>query len=424
MADRVQIGQRWGARAYDRYRSARRAVGIRVRDRLRITENDSVLARVALDYEVMVYFTDPPVNLYQVRQWLYPLEQLNKSHPVFILTRNNETFQALASETDLPIVNALRIGTVDSVCQASDFKLGMYVNQTYLNFHALRYPDMLHVFLSHGESEKKTYMASNQAKAYDFVFVAGEAAVQRYRESLVNWEPEGHLRTVGRPQLDIPHDVSRTATPGRTTVLYAPTWEGDRPSMSYGSVESHGSRIVEAFADSPTHQLIYRPHPRTGWTRPAAGDADQRLRKLIQDAARRHPEAGHRVDLDPHFGPQMDEADVMICDVSAVAMDFLPTGKPLVVTEPARTEATVDRSGVLGAVYTLPVSDLSRVRELVDGWVANDAGRPDRDRWVAHYFGDVTPGASMRRFLDACEEAIQLRDKLVTAKRGRLGGST
>ena len=133
-----------------------------------------------------------------------------------------------------------------------------------------------------------------------------------------------------------------------------------------------------------------------------------------------HPEAGHRVDLDPHFGPQMDEADVMICDVSAVAMDFLPTGKPLVVTEPARPEATVDRSGVLGAVYNLPVSQLDRVADLVDGWVTDDAAREDRARWVEHYFGDVTPGASMRRFLDACEEAIELRDKLVAAKRDRL----
>jgi hypothetical protein len=424
MGDPLRTGTSVGARARRRYLEARRAVGIRLRDRLSIDENDSVLARVPLDFEVMVYFTDPPVNLYQVRQWLYPLEQLDKSHPVFILTRDNKTFQALASETELPIVNARRIGTVDSVCQASDFKLAMYVNQTHLNFHAMRYPDMLHVFLSHGESEKKTYMASNQAKAYDFVFVAGEAAVQRYRENLVNYDVDAHLRTVGRPQLDIPHDTARKANADRTTVLYAPTWEGDRPSMSYGSVESHGSRIVEAFLASRTHQLIYRPHPRTGWTRPAAGTADKKLRELIREAARRHPEAGHRVDLDPHFGPQMDEADVMICDVSAVAMDFLPTGKPLVVTEPARPEATVDRSGVLGAVYNLPVSHLDRVADLVDGWVTDDAAREDRARWVEHYFGDVTPGASMRRFLDACEEAIGLRDKLVTAKRDRLGAES
>ena len=66
----------------------------------------------------------------------------------------------------------------------------------------------------------------------------------------------------------------------------------------------------------------------------------------------------------------------------------------------------MDRSGVLGAVYDLAVSELDRVADLVDGWVADDVAREDRARWVAHHFGDVTPGASMRRFLDACEEAI------------------
>jgi len=423
MGDLLQTRRTLGAKAYSRYRRERRKLAGRLRDRLRLDENDTVLARVALDFEVMAYFSDPPVNLYQIRQWLYPLEQLDKTHPVFILTRNNDTFQALAGETELPVVNARRIGTVDSVCQSSDFKLAVYVNQTYRNFHAMRYPDMFHVFLSHGESEKKTYMASNQAKAYDFVFVAGDAAMQRYRDSLVNYEPDDHLRAIGRPQLDTPHGSTRRAAPGRTTVLYAPTWEGDRPSMAYSSVESHGRAIVRAFVDSPRHRLVYRPHPRTGWTRAEAGEVDEEMREAIRDAARRHPEAGHRVDEDPHFGPQMEEADVMICDVSAVALDFLPTGKPLVVTKPARPEATVDRSGVLGSVYNLPVAKLHDLAALVDGWVADDVRREDRTRWVQHYFGDVTPGASMQRFLAACDEAIQLRDKLVTAKRERLADS-
>lgn len=420
MADPLRTGASLGARARRRYLDARRAVGIKLRDRLSIDENDSVLARVPLDFEVMVYFADPPVNLYQIRQWLYPLEQLNTSHPVFILTRNSKTFQALASETDLPIVNGRRIRTLDSVCQASDFKLAMYVNQTYQNFSALRYPDMLHIYLSHGESEKATYMASNQVKAYDFAFVAGEAAVRRYRDALVNFEVDAKLRKVGRPQLDTPDLAIVRERSNRTTVLYAPTWEGDRPSTAYGSVESHGPKIVDALTHNSRHRLIYRPHPKTGASRAEAGTGDARLRRAIRDAGREDPEAGHRVDLDPNFGPQMDEADVMICDVSAVAMDFLPTGKPLVVTEPSRPEATVDRSGVLGAVYNLPVSQLDRVAELVDGWVTDDTASADRDRWVEHYFGDVTPGASMRRFLDACEEAIQLRDKLVAAKRDRL----
>jgi hypothetical protein len=383
---------------------------------------DTVLSRVKLDFDVMAYFSDPPVNLYQIRQWLYPLERLNETHPVFILTRDTETFQTLSRETDLSVVNARRIGTIDAIAQHSDIKMAVYVNQTFRNFHAMRYPDMFHVFLSHGESEKGTYMATNQAKAYDFTFVAGDAAVDRIRTNLVRFDWEDRLVKIGRPQLDIPHDPIQHAST-RTTVLYAPTWEGDRPSMSYGSVQSHGPGIVKAITSDPRFRLVYRPHPRIGVTVPAAAEVDHELRELVQAAARLDPSAEHRVDLAPHFGPQIDEADVMICDVSAVALDYLPTGKPLVVTTPTQPDATYDRSTFLGSVYELPVDKLGKLPGMLHSWVTDDTRRDERQRWVQHYFGDVSPGASMQRFLDACEMAINLRDKLVGEKRARQGSA-
>ena len=162
---------------------ARRAVGLKLRDRLSIDENDSVLARVPLDFEVMVYFADPPVNLYQIRQWLYPLEQLNASHPVFILTRETGTFQALRQRDRAPD-HQRRADRHGGQHLQGERHQACLVCEPDLpqNFSALRYADMLHVYLSHGESEKTAYTASNQAKAYDFAFVAGEAAVARYRD--------------------------------------------------------------------------------------------------------------------------------------------------------------------------------------------------------------------------------------------------
>lgn len=410
-------------RMYNTVRSTRRQLAQRLRRRLNPPSGaiDTVLSHVKLDFDVMAYFSDPPVNLYQIRQWLYPLERLNETHRVFILTRDTVTFQALSRETELSVINARRIGTIDSIAQHSDIKLAVYVNQTFRNFHAMRYPDMFHVFLSHGESEKATYMATNQVKAYDFTFVAGNAAVDRIKSNVVRFDWEQRLVKIGRPQLDIPAEPSvDVGGHGRTTVLYAPTWEGDRPSMSYGSVQSHGRGIVEALTTSSRYRLVYRPHPRIGVTIPEAAALDHELRAMIRAAAERDPTAGHRVDLAPHFGPQMDEADVMICDVSAVALDFLPTDKPLIVTTPAQPDARYDRTTFLGSVYELPVDRLRELVSLIDRWHANDSGLEERRRWVEHYFGDVTPGASMRRFLDACEMAITLRDELVAEKRERL----
>ncbi len=423
MTDRVLLEDRTlSERAYAACRmQGRRLKDLVVQRRAKRRQRavDTVLSRVPLDFEVMAYFSDRPVNLYQIRQWLYPLERLNEKHKVFILTRNAATFQALSRETELPIVNALRIGTIDSIVQSSDIKMAVYVNQTYRNFHAMRYPEMLHVFLSHGESEKSTYMATNQAKAYDFSFVAGDAAIARITSNLVRFDGDKHLVKIGRPQLDIPVPPVVEPDDGRTTVLYAPTWEGDRPSMSYGSVESHGRGIVQALLASPGHRLVYRPHPRIGVTHPQACVADRELRALIEAAALGDPSAGHRVDVAPHFGPQMQEADVLICDVSAVALDFLPTGKPLIVTVPVQQAAVFDRSTFLRSVYELPVSQVDDLVLRLDAWCARDERAEERQNWISHYFGDVTPGSSMTRFLEACDDVIALRDRLVAEKRQR-----
>ena len=100
---------------------------------------------------------------------------------------------------------------------------------------------MLHVHVNHGESDKQS-MASNNAKAYDRVFVAGEAAVERHRAGLMEFDPARLVR-VGRPQLDL-HPGAAAFREPRRTVLYAPTWEGDADYNDYSSVDVYGPDIV------------------------------------------------------------------------------------------------------------------------------------------------------------------------------------
>lgn len=71
---------------------------------------------------------------------------------------------------------------------------------------------------------------------------------------------------------------------------------------------------------------------------------------------------------------------------------------------------------MIGSCYELSAADLDRVAELVDGCLTNDTKQADRQRWVQYYFGDVTPGESTKRFLDACEDVIIRRDKRYTRK--------
>src|SRR5262249_7350732 len=100
----------------------------------------------------------------------------------------------------------------------------------------------------HGESDKVS-MASNQAKAYDRVLVAGEAALRRYREALIEFD-ERRFVPVGRPQLDLRPEPVLPPT-ARRTVLYAPTWEGENAANNFTSVDVHGPAIAAATLPLP-----------------------------------------------------------------------------------------------------------------------------------------------------------------------------
>jgi hypothetical protein len=102
----------------------------------------------------------------------------------------------------------------------------------------------------------------------------------------------------------------------------------------------------------------------------------------------------------------MAQAAVAIVDNSAMAFDWLVTGKPIVVTVPATAAQTGLRSSFLDACYRLPAAQAGQAAEVVANALAGDALAEQRAFWIDRHFGDVTPGASLRRFLDATHELV------------------
>ena len=149
------------------------------------------------DAEVVVYFADDPRRLYQLQQWLPVLERLHAEHPVLLLFRNAMSMREVTAHCGLPAVHARRLEDLTALYAGGDLKCAVYVNNGVSNFQSLAAPTMLHVHVNHGESDKLS-MVSNQAKAYDRVFVAGEAAVRRHRAALLGFD-ESRLVRVGRP---------------------------------------------------------------------------------------------------------------------------------------------------------------------------------------------------------------------------------
>lgn len=360
-------------------------------------------------FRVGVYFADSDVNIYQMRQWYAPLRELSKIHPVLLIARNAAGARQLMQESGLEVSFEQKVTGLERLIREQPLEVILYVNQNTRNFQMMRYGHRWHVFINHGESDKM-YMTSNQHKAYDWALVAGEAARARLSKALWNYDVDQRTIAIGRPQTD--HLTGEPPYPAddRTVVLYAPTWEGDRPAASYGSVASHGERLVQQLLQTGRHRVVYRPHPRSGVVDPAFGAANERIIAALAEANRRDPRAHHVYDHSPTLGWQLSLPDVAICDVSAMIYDRLATGKPLLVTRPVAPDAEIDEGGYLSVCEWLDADDAAEVEAVLDRVIGDDAARERLGTWSQHYFGDTAPGAPTRRFHEAIASLLQRAD--------------
>ena len=218
-----------------------------------------------------------------------------------------------------------RTATLDRLVQRSSIALALYVSHHPRNFQMLRFPSVAHVYLGHGESDKAV-SASNQLKAYDRVFVAGPAAEERVQTGLM-WFDASRMVRIGRPQATAPDP---RPAPDRPTVLYAPTWEEPSPPWPTArcsrTVAHWSSRSWRLGCASSTGRTRARANRRD------VAAADAALRALFATDDMRN--GGHTVDTDEPLTGAFAGADLLITDVSSLAVEWLPTGRPLIVTVP------------------------------------------------------------------------------------------
>jgi len=353
-------------------------------------------------YRVAVYFADGAVNMYQMRQWYKPLAGLAKTWPVVVLSRAATGAESLLADGALPVAFVPTVRDLERFIADQDIRVVLYVNQNTRNFQMFRYGRRWHVFINHGESDKM-YMTTNQYKAYDYAMIAGDAARERLERVLWDYDIERRTIEIGRPQADHYSGTLPYTPDERTVVLYAPTWEGDRPSAHYGSIATHGEALVSALLASGKHRVIYRPHPRSGVVNPEYGAANKRIIAAIAAANAADASARHVFDDGPDLGWQLAAADVAIVDISAMVYDRLAADKPLLITRPVDPAAAIDTHGYLSACEWLDAASAPAIVAETERVLADPDAVARLEQWVRHYFGDTAPGAATARF----EAAIQ-----------------
>jgi hypothetical protein len=375
------------------------------------------------EVHVIAYFPDDPTRTYQLIQWLDVLAILHEKHPVGIVLRTPASRPVVEARTDLPVYLAPTFPELTELYGELDAKVVLYCNNSMRNFQSLIDGRKLHVHINHGESDKQS-MASNNAKAYDRVFVAGEAAVQRHAAGLLEFDTDRLVR-IGRPQLDLRPEPLLTPTT-RRTVLYAPTWEGDAEYNDYTSVDVMGPAIVRAILAVPDVRLVYKPHPNvTTSLTPAVYDAHQEILRLVAEAASLDPVAGHEQILRGDILAVMPDCDAMVTDVSSVGLDwlYLRTEKPIFITdrhhdaERLRQDVPVSR-----CADVIDDSNLADLTALLTLRLEQDEHHLARVAMRHHYFDDLQVGDSTVRFLDAVSELVALRDQLLGEAAGPVAG--
>lgn len=361
----------------------------------------------ALQPAFAVHWSAPPRASYQLGMWLPYLERLNV--PFVIITRNRKNFQEARALTDRPIVMRTTMESIENVIRPS-LRGVFYFNNATNNAHLIRFSQLTHVQLNHGDSDKAP--SWNPAfRMYDYDFVAGQAAIDRFANNGVKMLPEA-FRIVGRPQVEdvdvVSEEIGSHANP---TVLYAPTWAGFHGDSSYSSLPV-AAPVIQNLLDRGC-RIVFRPHPfshRNAELRMARSEIIAMLEQHAAATGMEHlygPVAEHDMSVIDCF----NASDAMISDVSSVVGDFLFSGKPLAMFSTTVSAAEfIEQVPMARAAYILDahagsIDDLDAVLEEMLG---RDPLRDTRRELKTYYLGDLPTDGYAQRFVDEATDVLGL----------------
>ncbi|GAB3648788.1 CDP-glycerol glycerophosphotransferase family protein [Glycomyces tarimensis] len=352
----------------------------------------------------MVYFAGPLNTTYQLEMWLPYFEQIEGDF--FIMTRERHNLQSLAEATERPVVFVEGQGPIDGVIPESVTTV-FYVNNGMKNTHLVRDPELLHIQLLHGDSDKVS--SYNPVTAmYDRVFCAGQAGIDRYAGHGVHI-PSDKFDIVGRPQVSV-LDITRTPVSDveSPTVLYAPTWTGFYEDANYCSLPL-GPQLVRALLDRGV-TVVFRPHPYTDRDDDAKHqrlDVEELLRADAAKSGRAHV-WGPKACEDMTLFDCVNAADALVCDVSAVASDWLYTEKPFAVVD-ARDEGEdfMETFPLARAAYRIDGTG-ANLGPVLDELLKTDPLARQRAEAKVYYLGDFPAESYERAFIDTAQRYIDV----------------
>ncbi len=354
---------------------------------------DASALRAALDRYApafIVYFSGSPGQEYQISSWLPAIDAIGE--PYLVVVREAAIAASLRSQSTAPVLHCPTVATVDATVVPS-VRAVLYVNNASLNSHIARFSTLTHIQLLHGDSDKPASFNPVSAM-FDRLFVAGPAAIQRYADHGVVIAEE-KFDVVGRPQA---RDIRPDRAPESPTVLYAPTSPSQYADENHSSLEAGEAIVKGLIAAGAT--VILRGHPALRGQNPGTAQITRLERALAADRAR----TGR-----PHvFGTEsramtaveaMNASTAMVTDVSAMAVDYLASGKPLVLTDMRGAGPDFARHSPIGrAAYVIDKSG-SNIADVIAEMLGDDPNAARRAAVREQYLAPDTFAETARRYV-------------------------
>lgn len=328
-----------------------------------------------IDASFVFYFSAPDLHEpTHVNMWIEPLNSLNMKW--FVIVRERVHLKYFR-EPNRPKAIFIEKNSDLTSLLPPDTNTVFYANNGQKNRTMIAAePDATHVQLLHGDSDKPPSF-SPLSKNFNYLFVAGKMAIDRYKNNGVFIDNK-KFKIVGRPQ------VSEIIT-GKTnntirTIGYMPTWRGFFEDTEFSSLDRSAQIIKNVSETLKESSLLFKPHPMS-FKDPEWPVFHREITSSLVGGSREVTKDETPFDI-------FNASDILICDISSVMIDFLYSGKPLIVVIPKwLAESDYWRFPSLEAAY-LVKADLSNLAETLFLAATTDPFKIKREKIREEAFGD------------------------------------
>lgn len=248
--------------------------------------------------------------------------------PFLLIVRDQKLYDwVLKNYHSVDVVFAKTAGDISEVVARTEgTPMALYPSSTGNNIHLVRFEEIKHCFIGHGDSEKAA-SAHKALRMFDEIWVASQAHIDRFRNKSFNSNGLDFVK-VGRPNLiqALKNSVKPWYERGEMKILYLPTWEGINYKNDYSSVRMAKQLLEIASEKTAAHAKL---HPNTG-----SRDKSLTNAQILIDASFKE---NSKISVIPSSVPLLDiheNYNIFVCDISSVVTECLALDAPIFLYYP------------------------------------------------------------------------------------------